>query len=469
MADITYDELNRVAEVDSPGVKINYEYDANGNRRRVLSAYTDINGAPQVQDYWYKYDSQNRFVLTMGAKGMGLGASGAAITYDAAGERSGAAYADGHTESYAYNADGYLTDVYISKDGKDADKVLRAHRVSDALGRVTEYFEYADDGKTITKDDTSVFDDDNRLTKDTQVLAPAGQKSHTVTLTYDYRLDDGHGNYTGADQGVVTHTQQHDTASPSVIDTATGYVWWDQAEQSTIQVRGSDPTNPNAWRWGTGMSEFRYDVNGHLRQVVAHGTDNQGRLVSDPSIDRTTTYTNDAHGQVLQRDDGAGGALTLTERYYYLDGNRIGEVSNNGPATVSYAEELAQADRLKAFGQFRYGLPVTSADFDQNYQPINAEYPGKSPLRYTVHDGDTLSTIARALWGDASLWYLIADANGLTSDNHLSAGQVLSIPNKVTNFHNSASTFKVYNPGEAIGDAMPTLPPEPMPPPPPMP
>ncbi|WP_281273195.1 LysM peptidoglycan-binding domain-containing protein, partial [Trinickia fusca] len=112
---------------------------------------------------------------------------------------------------------------------------------------------------------------------------------------------------------------------------------------------------------------------------------------------------------------------------------------------------------------------MTSADFDQNYEPINAEYPGKSPLRYTVHDGDTLSTIARALWGDASLWYLIADANGLTSDNHLSAGQVLSIPNKVTNFHNNASTFKVYNPGEAIGDAMPTLPPEPMPPPPPMP
>ena len=361
-----------------------------------------------------------------------------------------------------------LTDVYISPDGKDADKVLRAHRGYDALGRVTQYVEYANDGKTFTKDETSVFDEDNRLTKDTQVLSPAGQQSHTVTITYDYRLNDGNGNYTGADQGVVTHTQQHDSAGPAVVDTVTSYVWWDQAEQSAIQVRGSDPTNPNAWRWETGLSDFRYDVNGHLQQVLAHGTDNQGRLVTDTSVDRTITYTNDAHGQVLQRDDvGFGGALTVTERYYYLDGNRIGDVSNDGPSAVSYAEELAQADKQKGYGQFRYGHPVTSADFDQNYEPINAEYPGKTPTRYTVQDGDTLNSIARALWGDASLWYVIADANGLTGESHLSAGQILSIPNKVANVHNNASTFKVYNAGEAIGDAMPTLPPEPLPPPPP--
>ena len=228
--------------------------------------------------------------------------------------------------------------------------------------------------------------------------------------------------------------------------------------------------NPNAWRWGTGLSDFRYDVNGHLQQVLAHGTDNQGRLVTDTSVDRTITYTNDAHGQVLERDDvGSGGALTVTERYYYLDGNRIGDVSNDGPSAVSYAEELAQADRQMGFGQFRYGLPVTSADFDQNYEPINAEYPGKTPTRYTVQDGDTLNSIARALWGDASLWYVIADANGLTGESHLSTGQILSIPNKVANIHNNASTFKVYNAGEAIGDAMPTLPLEPLPPPPPQP
>jgi hypothetical protein len=71
------------------------------------------------------------------------------------------------------------------------------------------------------------------------------------------------------------------------------------------------------------------------------------------------------------------------------------------------------------------------------------------------------------VWGDSTLWYLIADANGLTNGDHIAAGQVISIPNKVSNFHNTASTFRVYNPGQAIGDTLPYLPTEPLPPPPP--
>ncbi|MDF0606906.1 hypothetical protein HZU77_014815 [Neisseriaceae bacterium TC5R-5] len=44
------------------------------------------------------------------------------------------------------------------------------------------------------------------------------------------------------------------------------------------------------------------------------------------------------------------------------------------------------------------------------------------------------------------------------------AGQVLKVPNKVTNIHNNSSTYRPYNPGQAIGDVSPTLP-EPPPPP----
>jgi hypothetical protein len=62
------------------------------------------------------------------------------------------------------------------------------------------------------------------------------------------------------------------------------------------------------------------------------------------------------------------------------------------------------------------------------------------------------------------MWYLIADANGLSSGSTLTTGQVLTIPNKVTNIHNNAGTFRPYNPGEAIGDTSPTLPVAPSPP-----
>lgn len=71
---------------------------------------------------------------------------------------------------------------------------------------------------------------------------------------------------------------------------------------------------------------------------------------------------------------------------------------------------------------------------------------------------ETLETIALQFWGDASLWYLIADANGLSGPRDTSVGQTLLIPNQVANVRNAADTFKPYNPSKIIGDVTPTLP-----------
>ncbi|MGF6637641.1 LysM peptidoglycan-binding domain-containing protein [Paraburkholderia sp. MM6662-R1] len=81
-----------------------------------------------------------------------------------------------------------------------------------------------------------------------------------------------------------------------------------------------------------------------------------------------------------------------------------------------------------------------------------------------MRDGDTLQSIASSLWGDATLWYILADANGLKGDDVLKAGQMLTVPNQVTNVHNTATTFKPYDPGKAIGNTQPTLPDPPPPP-----
>jgi hypothetical protein len=75
-----------------------------------------------------------------------------------------------------------------------------------------------------------------------------------------------------------------------------------------------------------------------------------------------------------------------------------------------------------------------------------------------VRAGDSLQSIAQAVWGDASLWYMIAEANGLSASSSLSAGQSLSIPAKVSNFHNTSATFKPYDPNKAIGDTQPGSP-----------
>jgi len=448
-ASIYYDALGRVTEFKDAKADITYKYDANGNRREVKSVYNDgVGGGLQTQDYWYKYDSMNRFTLTMGTMNANnvivLGNAGVAIGYDAAGNRQTANYGyDGHTEVYSYSADGFLENTTIGG-------VLRAKRTNDELGRVKVYNQFTATGTNDLSRSMS-YDNDNRVTDETDVDYTNGNV--TTTLHNDYRLYVAGSGYIGADLGVLTHRQSAQGSTTTKTDFY--YDWWDEAKQTRITIGATDSSNPNTGQWDKGYSQLSYDVNGHLAKAVDNGG---GRVM---------TYQNDAYGQVLVREEKLGTTLGPRQLYYYFDGHRIGDVGNNGPAPslTDYAQALAQP-RYASSGQygFRYGKPVASADFDENFQPINGSYPDQSGTTYTVRTGDTLQTIAQTVWGDSSLWYLIADANGLTASTSLVAGQTLQIPNKVTNFHNNTGTYRVYNPGEAIGDTLPTLPPEPAPP-----
>ncbi len=71
---------------------------------------------------------------------------------------------------------------------------------------------------------------------------------------------------------------------------------------------------------------------------------------------------------------------------------------------------------------------------------------------YTVNDGDTLQSIAENIWGDSSLWYLLAEANGLGAGQTLVVGQVLTLPSQTVTNLNNATTFKAYNPTDALGN-----------------
>lgn len=459
LADIEYDELNRVTRFKEQEADISYTYDANGNRRRVRSEYnTVVNGSAAVQDYWYQYDSMNRFTITKGISAYGMvsnGSTGTTIAYDLAGQRIRATSANGTVEVYTYTGDGYLEDVTING-------VLAARRENDLRGRVTGYTEYRNGGQLSHKE--TRFDADSRVLQERYT---DNATSKTTVTDFDYGKADGAGGYTGVDQGVVTHTFQHaEGVSNTGVHTIYDYVWWDEAKQSKVQAQGINAGNPEAKRWASGFSDMQYDVNGHVMQMYAYEAGSMG-AVTGSAATRSMSYISDQYGQVLRRNKTLGnGNLEVAQRFYYLNGHTIGDVSSEGPSTISYAEELAQRG-VTPPGGFRGAVPVSSADFDQNYQPINSSYPGAAASAYTVRQGDTLASIARAVWGDESLWYVLADANGLVSNDVLIEGQVLTVPNKVSNFHNNASTFKVYNAGQAIGDTMPVLPPEPMPPPPP--
>ncbi|SFO54359.1 YD repeat-containing protein [Variovorax sp. PDC80] len=441
-SNVTYDEFNRVKRIVDDRYVIEYEYDANGNRRRVKSQYKNaVTGGGETQDYWYTYDNMNRFTVTMGQLVNGQivrGSSGDGVTieYDNAGQRKAATYAnDGHREDYDYNGAGNLTTMKING-------VLRSRRTNDLAGRVTLYEELAQN-QTATLSQTRYWDKDNLLTFDVD--------SVTTSSTQYLRMADGTLEFTKSDN--------YDFKGGTVSKSNTGYTyeWWDSAKQKEILVAAGSTGVPVGTLWMPGYSVFVYDVNGHVKAA------------SDPNGGRTFTYWTNAEGQVLQRDEYMSGAYmplglpnkNRSHRYFYFDGKRVGNVGNDGTEREDYAQQLAREPNASGpDSKYKKFTPTNSADFDENYQPINSYYPSATPGNYTVRAGDTLESIARAVWGDASLWYMLADANGLDGQPSapLVANTVLVVPNRVTNVHNTSETFRPYDPGKAMGDTSPTLP-----------
>jgi YD repeat-containing protein len=171
--------------------------------------------------------------------------------------------------------------------------------------------------------------------------------------------------------------------------------------------------------FSSGRTNLSYDVNGNLVKVT-------------DATDKTKfrSFVNNAQGQILLKKDYKG----KQQYYYYANGMPIGSSG-----------------------------ALTGADFDFNYTPVSDSYPSTVPSQYTVNVGDTMQMVAMAVYGDAKLWYLIADANGLDASSTLTAGMTLTIPNQISNIHNDSTTFKTYNPSEIIGDTTPNLPDPPPP------
>ncbi len=155
-ARISYDELNRVTRIDDLRADIRYEYDAQSNRRWVWSVYQDgVYGYESTQEYWYTYDSMNRFLVTRGklsaarpstetgtATIVATGVDGVQVAYDKAGQRTQAIYGlDGHREHYTSTADGLVENTSIN-NVSTAQGALRASRANDLMGRVAGYTAY---------------------------------------------------------------------------------------------------------------------------------------------------------------------------------------------------------------------------------------------------------------------------------------------------------------------------------------
>jgi YD repeat-containing protein len=456
-ANITYDELNRISRVrDDNYFDVRYEFDAVGNRRRINSAYWDgLDGLRATQDYWYLYDRLNRFTISKGrletAAGVATtsrgtsatdtsivlrrGTEGVELGYDKLSQRRLATYtyqsgnvAQKVEEMYGYSQDGYLQ---TTKQGT----TLVATRKLDDIGRTLLLTDLQNRQST-----ASSYDSDNRLLTQSFIgkIDNLSDTSGNYTLTYRYYTNIADSTSSDIGTGALASVAQQ-ALSGSSVTTTYQYKYWDAEQQSKITKTAAGQES---------YTNLGYDINSHITSNYDSGT----------GVNRS--YITNANGQVLRRSGTSG-----THYFYYADGHRIGDVGNtpDDKSRVSYAEELAQRGSPETAAQRRERYtkprPVTSADFDQNYEPINDNFPSNAAASYTVRrNGETLRDIAQAMWGDSSLWYLIAEANGMLGDSTLAAGRVLVIPNKVTNIHNNSTTWRPYIAGEAIGRVDPMLP-----------
>lgn len=386
-------------------------------------------------------------------------------------------------ESFAYTEDGYLASVSQTADvWNSASQTvvsgttrLFSTDVRDAMGRLISHKEYAQAGEyasggsTVSNERTTTWSRAGLIQTDTQFTytnydGGTGQDYFTTsTTTYDYRAETfpGSGAWTGAWQGVVTRvrtTTSKDmypsggsTTNLPTSQTTYQYVWWDSAQQAKITYDSDTGSGDNPIYTST----FGYDVNGRVSFVNIK----DGRP-------RNVTFVTDVNGQVLTRTETDN--LTAYDdpwsRYYYFNGVRVGELTNNAPfdpgSYISHVNNRISppsgGSTSTPFYSGNYGTP--SADFDQAYEALTPNsIPGGGQV-WTVRTGDTLQGIAAAVWGDSALWYLIADANGLTANSLLTPGQLLTVPAKVANVHNTSDTFRPYDPNKALGDVNPTQP-----------
>lgn len=487
---VTWDAMNRMVSLDDTGagggvpVSIDWEYDKVGNIRYMGTTYHGLDNqgdpisTPYTQNLWYKYDAMNRFVISMGGLSGSRGGSstilGAITGYTAAGQRAytmrestewwynpdfenDVSYTQDSYERYYYTADGYLADVkwelINSGVGRPDNTALtyRAKYVLDTMGRVTGYSEYNTAGTSVVYSRDTTFNNKSQTTQDVTTSVRT-DGTWVSTTNYDYKADsNADGDYVDsgdAYMGVVTHyrtTTTKNGSSQPTSDMKNTFTWWDSAIQTGSSYLKDITDTGTVWN-----STYTYNTSGRISSIyIADGRP------------RTVTFVNDNNGMVLQRDEADANSSTGDPRelHYYFGGVAVGDVSNNGQSNVNYVTGIMMHTKVPGTGPFQGGETASSgtwADFEQNYDYINGLTYQSASSHYTINDGDTLESIAYQLWGDASYWYMIADANGMAGNETLVAGMDLIIPNKIHNSHNNAGTYRVYDPNEALGDNSPT-------------
>lgn len=468
---VSYDALGRIEKIDASGGggqdrgvvdELSYHYDELGNRRSIDAAYRlSPTQATLTSSKWFTYDAEGRMTRVDGQLSNGQIQGGTRLTYDAlgrratayvwAGEQSGydsdrqanVHWQEYREERYSYNDLNLLTKVEqkLHREGRNTDtnaalpgestpwKTTQT-QVHDNRGNVVASSRYSDmkylgvgSGAIglpiLLSTTTSTYRADGRLAHQSTVDARDAKKNSTVTNTYD-------------SAGILTSYVYHQGGNTDQAFTNT-YTITHTTDFGGYLEKQIEVTTTRAG-FSTGYTTNHYDGRGRLTsQSVREGASVTSR-----------SFTYDGEGRILTKSEqtatgGAAPGVSRKQDYTYVAGREVASIGTLAPST-----------------------------FSNGYTPISAAYPSTTAGSYVVGAGDTLGSIAQAVFGDRQLWYLIAEANSLSvgPDEPLAStelGKTYRIPNVVSNVHNNDGTFRPYNPASIIGSTTPS-PGLPMPP-----
>lgn len=438
-------------DINKTLLTVDYDYDKVGNIRHTkVTARYDTKKFSTNDDY-YLYDANNRMTLNKGQLVNGkitmTSAKGTVLSYDEAGNLSDAnKYENGGLQEFHYT---YTDDNQVEAIQKNNNKIQT--KEYDNAGRVSIERRF-DSNKKLSQTNTMNYIEGELKTQTTTDISDSRITS-VATSSYLY---DNNGNI---QSWTVTVNKGSANANGSAISHAYTYELWDTYQQKTDSVTFS-AYNSNTTK---GLSTRSYDSNGLL-------TDSKDDSVDGTNQSNNIQYRNSSVDGIRGRIDKTGQTSYLT-----VAGKTIGELhlDNNGTQSLnvyggftpvgSQQEGHVTLPQIKAMAQSKNKLLYSRAagDIADGTLP---ESPQDSLGTYTLQPGDTLESVAQQVYGDSSLWYLIADANGISDrkasvggdKSPIRAGQRLTLPPVATGQHHTNATHKVLSSTHMLGNTAAT-------------
>jgi YD repeat-containing protein len=463
----TYDSHNRISHVVETDAVTNatmldetFSYDAAGNRREVKAT---SNGT--TQDAWYTYDGANRVQIADGSL------------------QNGQIVVTNSTGSYenAYDANGNVIKIFTRNSA--GDLMAQTQRYN-ALNQLIEA-DYAVDvttgasgngvQKTITYDANG-----HALVTQTFYETGATIQSNNQTVTVSGELESATVNFYDA-VGRLAESQTFNTPSgwdgtASPIPTGTpspdATTYGSLTLQSEVVYQGPNATSGYDADGNVVAYQYR-DGTGRVDQYQLNYLKKDTYLQSDTTGDSNTANVQPATDQSIYNTRGNEVAMeqhsedpygNIADTVHVFAYNGAGEIIEREDGTGSSGSSLNLGSTpAKEVQHYTYVSGQQLAHFDDAGtldvldQVTAFSSNNDSPNSYVVQSGDTLESIAQTEYGNSNLWYVLAQANDLSSDTNLALGQRLQIP-AVTTHANSAMTFKPYDPSSIIGSTTPNLP-----------